>query len=200
MRVLIENSKKIILNQVDPNERALIDDFVKKSLNNKVKLRDLYDIDNELDGVSLELTKEKKEINIKNPGEQVLAADGTSQVVIDLPDGAHIEIDPLENEGFLEVTLQDNIITIKALTREELVGTTKQYKITINIVKEGYDSVVISLPVTVLYLNLGVDDYETLQNLPLINDEIVIGNKGLDAFGIQEEMESVSVAEIDELF
>ena len=59
MRALIKNSKKIVLNQVDPSERALIDDFVRKSLKQATSIRSLYDIDNELDGVSFELTGKK---------------------------------------------------------------------------------------------------------------------------------------------
>ena len=48
MRALIKNSKKIVLNQVDPSERALIDDFVRKSLKQATSIRSLYDIDNKL--------------------------------------------------------------------------------------------------------------------------------------------------------
>ena len=81
MRALIKNSKKIVLNQVDPSERALIDDFVRKSLKQATSIRSLYDIDNELDGVSFELTGKKPgTITFRTPCIQVVAVNGNIKI------------------------------------------------------------------------------------------------------------------------
>ena len=44
------------------------------------------------------------------------------------------------------------------------------------------------------------DDYEHLRNLPQINDVLVIGNKPLDAYGIQPTNDYADSTDIDRLF
>ena len=46
----------------------------------------------------------------------------------------------------------------------------------------------------------GPSDYETLNNLPFINDVLVIGNKSLAAYGIQPTNEYATTTDILELF
>ena len=46
----------------------------------------------------------------------------------------------------------------------------------------------------------GTSDYEALSNLPQINDVLVIGNKSLDAYGIQPTNVYADSTDIDHLF
>ena len=102
MRALIKNSKKIVLNQVDPSERALIDDFVRKSLKQATSIRSLYDIDNELDGVSFELTGKKPgTITFRTPCIQVVAVNGNIKVDLKLDSETNIIVDSDENGDYL---------------------------------------------------------------------------------------------------
>ena len=179
MRALIKNSKKIVINQVDPSERALIDDFVRKSLKQVTTLRSLYDIDNELDGVSFELTGQKPgAINFKTPCIQVLAVEGTIAVDLNVDSETTIEVEPDENEEFLEVSLNENReIEIKALYKEELMNTTGQYIVTVVLEKPGYDTTIIPINVSVLYFDSdGTRNYEELYNLPKINNKMLIAS------------------------
>lgn len=203
MRALIKNSKKIVINQVDPSERALIDDFVRKSLKQVTTLRSLYDIDNELDGVSFELTGQKPgAINFKTPCIQVLAVEGTIAVDLNVDSETTIEVEPDENEEFLEVSLNENReIEIKALYKEELINTTGQYIVTVVLEKSGYDTTIIPINVSVLYFDSdGTKNYEELYNLPKINNKTLLGNRELSELGIQEEIDPISNADIDKMF
>lgn len=203
MRALIKNSKKIVINQVDPSERALIDDFVRKSLKQVTTLRSLYDIDNELDGVSFELTGQKPgAINFKTPCIQVLAVEGTIAVDLNVDSETTIEVEPDENEEFLEVSLNENReIEIKALYKEELMNTTGQYIVTVVLEKPGYDTTIIPINVSVLYFDSdGTRNYEELYNLPKINNKTLLGNRELSELGIQEEIDPISNADIDKMF
>ena len=53
-------------------------------------------------------------------------------------------------------------------------------------------------------LNVGdfieTHDYEQLYNLPQINDVTVIGNKSLDAYGIQPTVDYADSSDIDHFF
>lgn len=53
-------------------------------------------------------------------------------------------------------------------------------------------------------LNVGdfveTHDYEQLYNLPQINDVTVIGNKSLDAYGIQPTIDYADSSDIDHFF
>jgi hypothetical protein len=203
MRALIKNSKKIVINQVDPSERALIDDFVRKSLKQVTTLRSLYDIDNELDGVSFELTGQKPgAINFKTPCIQVLAVEGTIAVDLNVDSETTIEVEPDENEEFLKVSLNENReIEIKALYKEELLNTTGQYIVTVVLEKPGYDTTIIPINVSVLYFDSdGTKNYEELYNLPKINNKTLLGNRELSELGIQEEIDPISNADIDKMF
>lgn len=46
----------------------------------------------------------------------------------------------------------------------------------------------------------GTSDYEALTNLPQINDVTVIGNKSLDAYGIQPTNDYADNSDINRLF
>lgn len=200
MRALIKNSKKIVLNQVDPSERALIDDFVRKSLKQATTVRSLYDIDNELDGVSFELTGEKPgTITFRTPCIQVIAVGGTTRIDLKLDSETHIEIDPDENIDYLDVSLDGKIIVVEALFRPELKNITGQYIVTAFLEKDGFDTAVVPINVSVLYFDSsdGTKNYEDLRNLPKINGNVLLGDRSLSELGIQEEMDAISNSDID---
>lgn len=46
----------------------------------------------------------------------------------------------------------------------------------------------------------GTNNYEDLINLPQINDVLVIGNKSLDAYGIQPTIDYADSSDIDNFF
>lgn len=206
MRALLKNSRKIVITNIDPSERALIDEFIHKSAKKATLLKALYDIDNELDGASFELTGKKPGlVNYRTPCIQVVAADGVIQVDLKVDSDTSIEIDPLENEGYLTVSLDDNnIISIKALYREDLLDTTGQYIVTAVLSKEGCETTIVPINVAALYITSsgtgGTRNYERLENKPTINNVVLLGNKTLEDFGMQEEMEDVTDSEIDDLF
>lgn len=203
MRALIKNSKKIVINQVDPSERALIDDFVRKSLKQVTTIRSLYDIDNELDGASFELTGQKPgTINFRTPCIQVVAVEGTIKVDLKVDEDTKVEIDNRENEDYLEVSLEDKIISIKALFRSDLIDTTGQYIVTVVLEKEGFDTTIVPINVSVLYFDgsSGTRNYEELRNQPKINHLVLVGDRELSELGIQEEMDAISNSEIDSIF
>lgn len=202
MRALIKNSRKIVITHVDPSERALIDDFVRKSMKKATEIKSLYDIDNELDGISFELTGKKPGlINFKTPCIQVVASGAKVKVDLEVDSDTNIEINPDENDDYLEVSLEDKIISIKAKTNPELVSTTGQYIVTVILTKDGYETTIVPINVSVLYLDgTGTMDYESLMNLPSISGVTLVGSRMLEEFGIQEEMEDVTNNEIDNLF
>ena len=202
MRALIKNSKKIVINQVDPSERALIDDFVRRSLKRATIIKSLYDIDNDLDGISFELAgKKQDQVSFKTPCIQVVAVEGTIKVDLGIDDDTIIEVDPTENEDYLEVSLEGKLISIRSKIVPSLMGTTGQYIVTASLSKEGFEPAIVPINVSVLYIDGSGSnqDYEKLQNLPKINNKVLIGNRDLDELGIQEEMDAISNSEIDEM-
>lgn len=203
MRALIKNSRKIVLNQVDPSERALIDEFVAKSLKQVTTIRSLYDIDNELDGMSLELTGNKqKQINFRTPCVQVLKSDSTIKVDLKVDDETIIEIDEEENEDYLDVVIEDRLIKITALNVPELVDTTGQYIVTVLLEKDGYETTIVPINVSVLYFDgssSGTRNYEELRNQPSINDKVLIGDRTSEELGLQDSMDVITIEEIDEI-
>ena len=202
MRALIKNSKKVVINQVDPSERALIDDFVRRSLKRNTVIKSLYDIDNDLDGISFELAgKKQDQVSFKTPCIQVIVAGGNIEVDLKIDDNTIIDIDPTENEEYLEVSLNGKLISISGKIVPSLMGTTGQYIVTASLSKEGFEPAIVPINVSVLYIDGSGSnqDYEKLQNLPKINNKILIGNRDLDELGIQEEMDAISNSEIDEM-
>lgn len=202
MRALLKNSRKIVINQVDPNERALISEFITKSAKKYTTVRSLYDIDNELDGVSFELTRAKNIINYKTPDTQVIAMANTSYVDLKLDSETTVEINNKYKE-FLEVFVEDNnIISIKAKTNVDLLDTTQQYTIIAILSKDGYEPAIVPINVMVLYIqhSSGAINYEELNRLPKINHVVLLGDRDLEELGIQGSMERVSENEIDGMF
>ena len=203
MRAIIKNSKKIVINQIDPSERALIDDFVRKSYKKNTIIRSLYDIDNELDGASFELSGSKSGIvDFKTPCIQVIAMNGTVIVDLKLNDDVIITFDPEENREYLDIAIENNLISITGKSIEEFIGTTKQYIVTLTLEEPEHETTIVPINVSVLYItsSIGNNNYEELRNLPKLNHVKIIGDKGLDEFGIQEEIGDITNSDIDDLF
>jgi len=202
MRALLKSSKKIVITHVDQSERALINDFVNRSKDLSTTLKSLFDIDNELDGISLELTKKKTRlIKYETPCIQVVTAGGTTKVDLKVDQYTSIDIVSDDVLNYLDVSIEDKIISIKALNIEELKSTTQQYVINVILNKQDYDTTIVPINVTVLYLDgTGTMSYENLTELPKINDVTLIGSKYLDELGIQEQMDRISDWDIDDLF
>lgn len=202
MRAILKSGKKIILNQIDPSERALIDDFFRKSLKQATTIRSLYDIDNELDGISFELTGERPDlINFKTPCIQVIAMKCIVEVDLEVDNETTIEIDPSENDEFLEVELKNKIISIKARKHAELIGTTGQYIVTVTLTKPGFETAIVPINVQVLYFDgNGTYNYEELHFLPKINHQTLMGDKELEELGIQEMVDTITNSQINDLF
>jgi len=200
MRALIKNSRKILLNQVDPSERALIEEYISASVKEVTTIRSLYDIDNELDGVSFELTGEKQgQINYTEPCIQVMTVGSYIKVNLEVDDETNIRVDSTA-EDFLEVSVVDRLISIMALNNSSLADTTGQFVLKAILTKEGYETAVVPINVSVLYtLNSGTRNYEQLYNQPKINGKTLVGNRELDELGIQEIMVPISDEEIDEM-
>ena len=201
MRALIKNSRKILLNQVDPSERALIEEYISTSVKEVTTIRSLYDIDNELDGVSFELTGEKQgQINYTEPCIQVMTVGSYVKVNLEVDDDTNIRVDSTGTDDFLDVSVVDRLISIKALNNSSLIDTTGQFVLKAILTKEGYGTVVVPINVSVLYtINSGTRDYLQLYNQPKINGKVLVGDRELDELGIQEIMVPISDEEIDEM-
>ena len=202
MIAIIKNNKKILINMIDTSERALIDDFVRKSSKQEVKITKLFDIDNEPDGVSFNLTGKKQNlIDFKTPCIQIIAANCSTDLDLQVDEETNISVDYTEVENYLEINVVDKIINIHAIDIDELSGTTGQYVFNVTLTKPEYDSVTLSVNVSVLYFGSSISgDYEKLSNLPKINSVTLLGNKELSDLGIQEEMESLKNSDIDDIF
>lgn len=197
MRALIKNSKKILITQVDPSERALIEDFIKRSTKKYTDIKELYDTDNELDGLSFTLTGDKSaKINYKKPDHIYLNSNMTGKVDLKVDDTTDIIVYPDENPE-LGVSVENKIISIKALSISELKGKAINYVVSANLEKPGYGTTVVPIDVTVLYAEF--DDslnYESLDNLPSINNVQLVGNKSFSDLGLQ----AITESQINNLF
>lgn len=197
MRALIKNDKKIVISMVDSSERVLIDNFIKDGIKKETEYKLLYDIDNDLDGISFKLAEEKPYvIPFRNPGTQVLFAGSKTEVDLKVDEDVTISVNPSENHGYLETEVIDNIINITAIYKPELQGKSKQLIVTAILNKEDYETTIVPINVSIFYTYVS---YETLGDLPSINDVTLVGNKTLEELDIQETIENISNEEIDEM-
>ena len=199
MRALIKSTKKILVSQIDPSERALIEDFIKKSTRKYTTVKELYDIENELDGVSFTLTGDKTtKIKYKEPDHLFINNGMEAQVNLKVDNTTTIIVDPNENPE-LQVSVDENkIINIFALDLVELYGKAINYVVSANLEKPGYGTAIVPIDVTVLYAGSGggTMDYEDLENLPKINNVELRGNKTFDDLGLQ----AITENQINDLF
>lgn len=197
MRALIKNDKKIVISMVDSSERVLIDNFIKDGIKKETEYKLLYDIDNDLDGISLKLTEDKPYvIRFRDPGTQVVFGGSSTEVDLKVDEDVTVYVNPSENPGYLETEVIDNIIHITAINKPELQGNSKQLIVTAILTKDEYETTYVPINVSIFYIYVS---YETLGDLPSINNVTLIGNKSLEELEIQEEMDAISNDEIDEM-
>ena len=81
------------------------------------------------------------------------------------------------------------------------MGTTGQYIVAAVLEKEGFDTAIVPINVSVLYFDGsdGTKNYEELRNLPKINGNVLLGDRSLSELGIQEEMNAISNSDIDNI-
>ena len=160
-----------------------------------------YGLKNVLDGVSFELTGEKQgQINYTEPCIQVMTVGSYVKVNLEVDDETNIKVDSTGTEDFLEVSVVDRLISIRALNNSSLIDTTGQFVLKAILTKEGYETAVVPINVSVLYtINSGTRNYEQLYNQPKINGKVLVGDRELDELGIQEIMVPISDEEIDEM-
>ena len=203
MRALIKSNKRIILDHIDSNEKVLIDGFIRKAIRYVTEVKELYDVENNPDGLSFVLNEDKKHVvDFVVPPIQILASGGSTTLNLYVESDVHIVLDNPYEEIDVEVQ-EDNTIGIYAEKDYEKIGDTGQFVVTATLSKEGFEDAIVPINITVLYVVNKEDipkSYEALDDLPLINSNIVIGNKSSEQLGLQDKMDSLTNQEIDEMF
>lgn len=201
MRAIFKDDKRLIVKNLNKEDKILIDAFVEKFQKYEISLTELVDVDNKIDGITFTITDElRNKISYKEPYIQVLMQKTTTVVDLETDNETTIEIIN-EFPGFLETSVSGSEITITATEKPDLEGTSKHYVIYARLNKLGCDQTTVPINISVIYItDKGVIDYEDLENLPKINDVTVISNKSLDDYGIQEEMDYITNTRIDDIF
>ena len=201
MRALFKDNKRLIVRNLNKEDKILVNSFVDKFKEYEISLTELVDVDNKVDGLTFTITDElRKKIQYKVPYIQVLMQKTRTEIDLETDSETTIEIIN-EYEDYLDVTLSGSVIGITAIEKPDLEGTSKNYVLYAKLNKPGCDQTTVPINVNVIYItDKGVIDYEELENLPQINDVTVIGNKSLNDYGIQEEMDYITNTRIDDIF
>jgi hypothetical protein len=199
MRATFKNNKKLVIRNLDKEERAAIDTFIGNFQKYKINIVELFDTDYELDGLSFDITDQKrKEIHYVVPLVQVLVPDTNLIVDLEIDEATSIELIN-DYTDYITTSLEDKKVKVYAKSIEEFYGTSKSYTIYAVLNKEGCDQTTVPINIIVIYQEEVPYDYENLQNLPKINDVTVIGNKKPEQYGLQEEIGSISNQDIDDI-
>lgn len=197
MKAVFKDNKRLLVKNISKEERVLINTFVDKFNNYNVSVTELMDIDNQLDGMTFTITEDpRNKIGYKEPFNQILVQDTLTNVDLEIDNQTdmYIRNDYLEA---LTTTVDRSVVKIYANEIKSLEGTTKQYTIYAILNKEGCEQTTVPINITVIYRkDVGVTNYNDLDNLPKINKVTVIQEKTLGQYGIQGEMKYVSNAEI----
>lgn len=198
MKAIFKDNKKLLIRNLNADDKVLIDSFVNKFINYEVTLTELKDVDDNLDGVSFDVTDiPRNKIDYKVPFIQILMQDSTTTFDLETDNETTIEIIN-DYEERIEVTLVGSNVSIYAKDIQALLGTTQQYTVYIKLTKEGCEQTTIPINVIVVYRDLTMS-YNNLDNLPKINNTTVIENKTLSQYGIQEEMDTVTNSDITDI-
>lgn len=202
MRAIIKSSKRIVLKQIDPSERALIEDYITAAETLSTNIMALFDIDNELDGVSFELGGNKKQIKYTEPTLQILSMEGSTTIDLKVDENTSITLDTSECEPYILAHLtEDKKISITSTYQEHLVNKTVKYNLNARLTKENCDPAIVPIQIMVVYISSNLArDYETLVNLPKINHRIVLGDKYPEDYNLMPLMDRIGNDEIDDLF
>ena len=198
MKAVFKDSKRLLIRNLNQEDKVLVDSFVDKFTNYEVKITELKDIDDNLDGVAFDVTDIlRNKIKYTVPFVQILMQDSTTTFDLETDVETSIVITN-EYSDYITVTLEGSRVSIYAKDIEELLGNTKQYTIYATLTKEGCDQTTVPINVIVVYRELAMS-YEQLDNLPKINDVTIIDNKTLSQYGIQEEMDTISNVNIKDI-
>ena len=199
MRAIFKDNKKLVIKNLDKEEKTAIETFIPQFQKYKVNIVELFDIDYELDGFSFDITNElRKEIHYRPPLIQILVPDTSIIVDLELDKETSIEVIN-EFSDYITTTLTDKKIEIYAIRVPEFIGTSKSYTIYAVLNKEGCDQTTVPINISVIYSESATVDYESLDNLPKINNRTIIGNKVSSDYGLQDEIGSISNQEIDDI-
>ena len=198
MRAIFKNDKRLLVNTINREDRIVLEAFVEKFKKYEVDLVALNNIDSSLDGVKFIISdRVRNKIVYDIPFLQVLIQDTETTVDLGTDEQTTIElINDYRDE--IRASLEGSVLSIYAYEIPELVGKTRQYVLYAKLNKEECQQTTVPINIVVIYRKDFVD-YEELENLPKMNGTTIIGDKELDEFGIQEEMETISNTTIQDI-
>ena len=198
MKAIFKDNKRLLIRNLNADDKVLVNSFVDKFTEFKVTLTELTDVDDNLDGVAFTVTEiPRKKIDYIIPFVQILMQDSTTTFDLGTDEQTFISITN-EYRDRITVTLEGTKVSIYARDIEALLGTTQQYVIYITLTKEGCEQTTIPVNVIVVYREF-IMSYNELDDLPKINRVTVVDNKTLSQYGIQEEMDNVTNSDIQDI-
>ena len=198
MKAIFKDNKRLLVREIKKDDIVMLNAFVDKFRTYEVVLTELMDVDNNLDGVNIIVTDElRNKISYKLPMFQILFQGMGTTVDLEIDSETNLVIhNPYDD---IIITNNAGVLTLYAIDKPELRGTTKQYTAYITLTKEGCEQTTVPLNITVIYQENKPINYEDLVSLPKINDITVVNNKSLEDYGIQEEMDILSNRDINDM-
>lgn len=193
MKAIFKDNKRLLVRNLNKEDKVLLNAFVDKFKKFEVELTELIDIDNNLDGVTFSITdRARNKINYKVPFIQILIQDTSTTLDLETDRETTIELIN-EYPEYIEAVFDRSELHLYANEVKSLEGTTKQYTLYAVLNKPGCEQTTVPINVTVIYRkDIGVTNYNDLDDLPKINQVTVIHEKSLKQYGIQEEMDTVN--------
>ena len=196
MRALFKDSDRLLIRDIKRDEKVLIDNFVSLFNDYEVKVTELMDIDNNLDGMTFTITNEYKNvIHHATIYTQMMYVNNTIDVVLGVDSRTNIDI-LNRNPEMLEISVTDDVVSITALPLEDQEVKIGHYIIHAILNKKGCEQTTVPIEIFVFYKS---GSYRDLGDLPKINDVTVLDDKSLDDYGIQEKMDEVSNQDISDI-
>ena len=193
MKAIFKDDKRLLVRNINKEERVLLDSFVRKFQKYKVGITELVDIDNNLDGITFTISNEpRNKIKYDEPYTQILIQDTYTHFDLNTEPGTEIRL-VNEYEDRIRAVLDRSEVHLYAYEIKAYEGSTKQCTLYAILTREGCEQTTVPINVTVIYRrDIGVTDYGELENLPKINQVTVINEKSLGQYGIQEELKHVT--------
>lgn len=192
MKAIFKDNKRLLVRNLNKEDKVLLNAFVDKFKTFEVELTELIDIDNNLDGVTFSITdRARNKIDYTVPFIQILIQDTSTTLDLETDRETTIELINRYPE-YIEAVFDRSELHLYANEVKSLEGTTKQYTLYAVLNKPGCEQTTVPINVTVIYRkDIGVTNYNDLDDLPKINQVTVIHEKSLKQYGIQEEMDTV---------
>ena len=196
MKALFKDSDRLLIKDLKRDEKVIMDNFVKLFRDYEVKVTELMNIDNELDGMTFTITDKPKAVIRHNEiYTQMLYANTSLRV--DLGVDRYTDIEILNNQpDRIETTLEGTVITINALQVTGLKKSIGHYLIYAVLNRPGCDQTTVPIEIYVFYKS---GSYKDLDDIPKINNVSVIDDKSLDDYNIQEKMDEISNQELEDI-